>query len=146
MNYQNVPKIQIGRGCNSRHKYAFSTKHAQKFHHCVFSQRVKKKSMTIFTHFQMDFFEKKLCVKSLHNLNIIKKNFWKILKIFFFAFTTFGQKLCGSLGKDKNRKNIFEKKNINNFTHIIRICPKVLDFLTYEIYYISLKHPKVFRL
>ena len=40
-------KIPIGSGYNSRHKYAFSTKHAQKFHHPVVPQRMKKKSMTI---------------------------------------------------------------------------------------------------
>ena len=47
MNYPNVPKMQklknpIGSGCNSRHKYAFRTKHAQKFHHPVVPQREKK--------------------------------------------------------------------------------------------------------
>ena len=30
-----------------------------------------------------------------------------------------------------------------NFTHIIRICPKMLQFLTYNIYYITLKYPKL---
>ena len=42
-----LPKNPIGSGCNSRHKYAFSTKYAQKFHYPVVPQRVKKKSMTI---------------------------------------------------------------------------------------------------
>ena len=44
---KNFQKIPIGSGYNSRHKYAFSTKHAQKFHHPVVPQRMKKKSMII---------------------------------------------------------------------------------------------------
>ena len=44
---KNFQKIPIGSGSNSRHKYAFSTKHAQKFHHPVVPQRMKKKSMII---------------------------------------------------------------------------------------------------
>ena len=39
---------------------------------------------------------------------------------------------------------LINKKHIINFTHIIRICLKILHFLTYEIYYISLKHPTGF--
>ena len=98
---KNFQKIPIGSGSNSRHKYAFSTKHAQKFHHPVVPQRVKKMSMTISPTSNWIFLKKKICVKSLHNLNIIKIFFWKILKTFFFACTTYGQKLCGSLGKAK---------------------------------------------
>ena len=110
MNYPNVQKRQtfskknpIGSGCNSLQKYAFSTKHAQKFHH--HPPKDKKP-----THFQLDFF----CVKSLHNLNIIEKLFC----------------LQGAF--------------IINSTHIIRICPKILYFLTYEIHYISLKHSRAY--
>ena len=69
----------------------------------------------------------------------------KIWWHFFLAFTTYRQKLCGSLGKAKHWKkklNFF----IINFTHRIRICPKKLHFLTYEIYYISLKHPDALKL
>ena len=54
MNYPNVLKMQkfskkipIGSGYNSRLKYVFSTKHAQKFHLPVFPQRMKKMSMSI---------------------------------------------------------------------------------------------------
>ena len=57
---KNFQKIPIGSGCNSRHKYAFSTKHAQKFHHPVVPQRVKKMSMTISPTSNWIFLKKKI--------------------------------------------------------------------------------------
>ena len=68
---KNFQKIPIGSGSNSRHKYAFSTKHAQKFHHPVVPQRMKKVDDYIFHPPLIGFFWKKNCVKSLHDLNQI---------------------------------------------------------------------------
>ena len=57
---KNFQKIPIGSGSNSRHKYAFSTKHAQKFHHPVVPQRMKKKSMIISPTSNWIFLKKKI--------------------------------------------------------------------------------------
>ena len=69
--------------------------------------------------------------------------FWKILKTFFVPLLHNSKNFAGPSAKLNIEKKIFEKKKIIiNFTQIIRICPEILHFLTYEIYYISLKYPK----
>ena len=77
-------KIPIGSGYNSRHKYAFSTACTEVLFPCG-PPKDEKKVNDCFTHFQLDFFEKNFCVKSLHNLSLIKKKNLKILKIFLFC-------------------------------------------------------------
>ena len=94
---------------------------------CVCPPKDEKKVDDYFTHFQLDFFEKNFCVKSLHNLTIIKFFFWKILKIFFFAFTTYGQKL-----KSAGRISDFDLEKFWNFfwnqeTYIFKWSDKLFD-------------------